>query len=174
MLLVKEHRNCLTGLNLWTSVSSTLLAVASSQCFSRSWVQLSPQPLLKSSLLQRRGKKKEEVPSWPPAGISFWPEAQIGYSQSIFAFPASSAVNKHEAARPLKTKPRAFCVSACYSSQSQGAVTLPATFGKGCGRVTAVFACVWWSGEGSHTAQRDIYLQNKGPAPFPFPVSLAE
>lgn len=100
MLLVKERRNCLTGLNLWAPVPGTPLAAASSQCFSsRSWAQLSPTRCHRSRHLCCRGEEKGRSSLLTPCGISFWPEAQVGYSQSIFACPAPSAVNEHEAPR---------------------------------------------------------------------------
>lgn len=90
MLLVKESRNCLTRLNLWTLVSGTLLAASAS-------AGAGPCSPLTAGITFAAEKKGREMFLLTSCGISFWPEAQVGYSQSIFACPAPDAVNEHEA-----------------------------------------------------------------------------
>lgn len=98
------------------------------------WEQLSPR----CHLCCR--EERETLRS--PCGVGLWPQAQVGYPQSSVLLPVVST----ELLDPLEGEPRAFhCpVSSCCSSRSQGAVVLQATFGKGCGRVTAVLA---WNGD---------------------------
>lgn len=75
-----------------------------------------------------------------PCGVGFWPKAQVGYPEHSVQLPV--LVMSSEILDPLEEEPWAsHCpVSSCCSSRSQGAEVLQATFGKGCGRVTAVLA----------------------------------
>lgn len=91
MLLVKGHRNCLTGLNLRTWVPGTPLATGISQGFSRVGYHGS------CHLCCRGAEKNGRSSLLTPCGMSFWPKAQVGHSQSVFACPAPSAVDEHEA-----------------------------------------------------------------------------
>lgn len=85
-----------------------------------------------SPLLQRREGRETLPQPLIPVG-----SARVGYPQSTVQLPV--LVMSTELLGPLEEF-STVGVSSCCSSQSQGAVVLPATFGKGCGRVTAVLA----------------------------------
>ena len=93
MLLVKERRNCLTGLNLWASEPGWLRPAAGASAGAGYGPCHRPRPLC------CRGEQKGRSSLLARCGIGFWPEAQAGHSQSIFACPAPAALNEREAPR---------------------------------------------------------------------------
>lgn len=109
MLLGKEDRNCRTGLNLWTSVSGTPLAAASSQCFSRSWVQLSPTSCHRSwsPLLQRR-EEREKFPPDPAAGSASDPKHKYVTQRASWLVQLPVSLTSMKLLSSLEKKPRAF------------------------------------------------------------------
>lgn len=119
ILLVKEHRHCLTGLNPGAQQAGD-----------------SSPPVVTFAAEERR--EGDAPPA--PCGVGFWPKAQVGYPEVSVQLPVLAMST--EILVPLEEGPRAsHCpVASCCSSRSQGAVVLQATFGKGCGRVTAVLA----------------------------------
>lgn len=127
ILLLKERRHCLTGLN------------PGARCLSRAGDSCPPAATTCVTFAAEE-KREGDV---PPG--SLWGQL-LTRSTSRLTHRALSSCQCWYWARSSSTLRKrnpglsTGGVSSCCSSRSQGAVVLWATFGKGCGRVTAVLA----------------------------------